>query len=143
TACAALEQALLVVLDHAGHARGRPRLLLGQLGARHHAEPPELALIPEQRMPGNVTAERRLLAFQELHAVPLFRRRVFVPGGSRAVAAAGLLEQPEEVRLAALAIAGRAARSLERPIDRRERSSAGDPAGLEHGVEGAALDERF
>src|SRR6478609_1641485 len=100
-------------------------------------------------MSGDVATQCFALTLQKLDLVPLVRGgRIVVQGCCWlvpvAVAARGsLLEHPEHGRLAALTIAARAARTLERTVDGSVGPRAGNPHRLERRVESAALHERL
>ena len=101
-------------------------------------------------MSGNVAPERLLLAREERYPIPLldFRIPVHTCNGARASGGGrtGLwtrVEQAEQRRLTPLAIAGRAPRPFESPIDRGVRPGSRDTHRVQGGVEGATLHERL
>src|SRR5262245_18354589 len=105
-AAAVLEDALAIALDHAAHLHDGPVFARRERRDRHGLDLREGAGALEvalERMPRDVEAERLLLAHEHLAAIPRLGLRV-VAGGGRRLLGAGV-EEPEQVRLPALAIA--------------------------------------
>ena len=125
---AVLEDAIAVVLDHAGHAHLGPLRLARRARWWGHVEAAQLFAVPIERVTRDVKAERLLFALQRVPQIPRIARRIFVGlvrGGSPPAA---VFEQRKERRLAALAIFAGAARALEGVVDRGVGARAGDAA---------------